>query len=273
MIEPRTDTWSRRAKSGGFIEAVFGEGRRLFANHFFVQADVYFHSGFYPSIFDQQAKPKDREHLSGGGEEQGSEHQHTANCQHEAGEVDPESEHYKEMDKGKPRDWVEAFGRRFTVNTHKHLSGGNEREMLPWLRLSAELDPQRLETYTVAAYWLANIGKTQEAEDFLRLGLRNNPDSYEILFELAQLLERAKKDDFRARNLLNLAMSKWERQEAGKKEPDKMGLEKILVHLAKIEERAGNYDLAVKYFQQAKGLSPKPEAVQEQIDKLRGKKG
>jgi tetratricopeptide (TPR) repeat protein len=270
MIEPRTDTWSRRAKSGGFIEAVFGEGRRLFANHFFVQADVYFHSGFYPSIFDQQAKPKDREHLSGG-EEHEAVHQHDANCKHEAGEVDPESAHYKEMDKGKPRDWVEAFGRHFTVTTHKHLSGGNEREMLPWLRLSAELDPQHVETYTVAAYWLGNIGKTQEAEDFLRLGLRNNPDSYEILFELAQLLERVKKDDFRARNLLLLAMSKWERQEAGKKEPDKMGLEKILVHLAKIEERAGNYDLATKYFQQAKVLSPKPEAVQEQIDKLRGK--
>jgi len=44
--------------------------------------------------------------------------------------------------------------------------GRNEREILPWLRLSAELDPQRVETYTVAAYWLRNMGKIAEAEQF-----------------------------------------------------------------------------------------------------------
>ena len=29
-----------------------GDSRRLFANQFFVEADVYFHSGYYPTIFD-----------------------------------------------------------------------------------------------------------------------------------------------------------------------------------------------------------------------------
>ena len=47
------------------------------------------------------------------------------------------------------------FGRKFRVTEHKHLSGDStERELLPWLKISAELDPQRVETYTVAAYWL-----------------------------------------------------------------------------------------------------------------------
>jgi len=41
--------------------------------------------------------------------------------------------------------------------------------MLPWLKLSAELDPQRADTYVVAAYWLRErLGKVDEAENFLR---------------------------------------------------------------------------------------------------------
>lgn len=34
------------------IGALVGESRHLFANQLFVEADVYFHSGYYPSIFD-----------------------------------------------------------------------------------------------------------------------------------------------------------------------------------------------------------------------------
>ena len=30
-----------------------GDSQQLFANHFFTKADVYFHSGYYPSVFDQ----------------------------------------------------------------------------------------------------------------------------------------------------------------------------------------------------------------------------
>lgn len=294
FIEPRTESWSRRGQSESLMQRVFGEGRRLFANHFFVQADVYFHSGYYPSIFDQQAKPKDDSHLREGDEHEdhagNAGHKHDEHCTHaeqqaaadaghkhneqcahgdEHGAVDAESEHYKQMALAQPRDWVEAFGRRFTVTTHKHLAGGNEREMLPWLKLSAEMDPQRIDTYTVAAFWLQNIGRVQEAEDFLRLGLRNNPDSYEILSELALLLERSRKDDFRAGNLLRLALVKWQRQESRKEKPDLVGLDKILVRLAKIEERSGNKAMAIDYLNQAMKISPAPEALQKQIDGLR----
>src|SRR5438309_1796727 len=83
-------------------------------------------------------------------------------------------------------DWIERFGRHFLITQHSHLSGGNEREILPWLRFSAELDPQRVETYTVAAYWLRSMGKIVEAERFLRDGLLANPGSPEILFELGR---------------------------------------------------------------------------------------
>src|SRR6266478_287898 len=170
VLQGRVSNWSRRGESDSVLKVLLGDGRRLFANHFFVEADVYFHSGYYPSIFDRREAPKDTRHLTS---EEGS----------------PEEEaHEKEMQfLGPPRDWIERFGRHFMVTEHTHLEGGNEREILPWLRLSAELDPQRVETYTVAAFWLRNMDKIQEAEQFLHEGRRANPDSPEILFELGGL--------------------------------------------------------------------------------------
>jgi len=44
---------------------LLGDGRRLFANHFFIMADVYFHSGYYPSVFDRNAPKPDQRHLAG----------------------------------------------------------------------------------------------------------------------------------------------------------------------------------------------------------------
>src|SRR5438552_8197963 len=124
-LQPRIVRWSQRGQDS-VLKVLLGDGRRLFANHFFVKADVYFHSGYYPSIFDQAAPPQDSRHLA------------------REAEGHDEKEHEKEMDfLGPPKDWVERFGRHFFVTKHTHLGGGQEREILPWLRLSAELDSQR----------------------------------------------------------------------------------------------------------------------------------
>src|ERR1043165_4292725 len=133
LLQPRAAMWSRSAQSGSVLKVLLGDGRRLFANHFFVQADVSFHSGYYPTIFDTQDKPKTSAMAAG----------QTAH---------DEAEHERQMAIGQSRDWIEAFGRHFRVTEHTHLQNGQEREILPWLRLSAELDPQRVETYTVASY-------------------------------------------------------------------------------------------------------------------------
>src|SRR4051794_9013946 len=52
-LQPRVTHWGNRAQGDGMMKALMGDGRRIFANHFFTKADVYFHSGYYPSIFDQ----------------------------------------------------------------------------------------------------------------------------------------------------------------------------------------------------------------------------
>ena len=34
------------------VRLAIGDGQKIFAGHFYRKADVYFHSGIYPSIFD-----------------------------------------------------------------------------------------------------------------------------------------------------------------------------------------------------------------------------
>lgn len=263
-------TWGDRTDNDSALKILFGEGRRLFANHFFIQADVTFHSGYYPSIFDQAHRPKASPMVSThtGTEE----HDHDAHPSTTGVASEAESAHEQEMSfLHKPKDWIERFGRHFMITKHTHLSGGKVAEILPWLRLSADLDPQQVETYTVAAYWLRRLGKIKDAEDFLREGLRNNPNSYEILFSLGRLFYENEHDAERARNLWEQALRKWTAQESGKKNPDLLMLEEISVHLARLEEQRQNYSRAIGLLELGKKASPNAASLEKEIAELKAK--
>lgn len=270
--------------SDNVFKVLFGEGRRMFANHFAVKADVYLHSGMYPSIFDKAAGAEEND-----AHDESEEHVHGPDCDHsqEDEQVQAHEDHESHDDEdstglgghecdtsflGKPRDWFEAMGRNFMVTEHSHLSGGKEREILPWLEISADLDPQRIETYLVAGYWLANrMDRPKEAEQFLRRGLRANPQSYEILFELGGVYQRHLNDPERARNVWLLALRRWDEVEANKEEPDKVGRNKILGQLAESYLESGHYADAINYFEQAKQYSSAPEAVDMLIQEIRAR--
>ena len=253
-LEPRAATWSNRSKSDNVFGVLFGDGRRLFANQFFTMADVYFHSGYYPSIFDlREEGPKEIVVES---------HGHTDS---------PEDE-LKEDFLGKPKDWIDRFGRHFRVTEHTHLEHSNEREILPWLRLAADMDPQKIETYTVGSFFMReHLNQPQEAEAFLREGLRNNPNSYEILFELGRLYYDNYHDPDRARNVWQLALHSWLQQDPKDQKENKLGFEEITVNLAHLEDGVGNYEDAIRWFQGAQKVSPDPGALQRQIDGIKKK--
>jgi len=263
LLQPLYQSWEgSRTSSTGVINVLFGDSRRMFANHFFVEADIYFHNGYYPSIFDQgklhESSPMAQTIESGGKHE------------HDSPRHDDHEKERKSDFMGQPKDWIDRFGRNFYASEHTHLEkNGDEREILPWLRLSAELDPKRVESYTVAAYWLRNrLGKVKEAEQFLREGLRANPQSYEILFELGRVAFENRKDSQTARNLLELALRRWREQQEGNSEPDILLHQRIIGHLVEVEEQAGNWDAAKKYLEELKTYSPAPQEIQKQIDEI-----
>ncbi|HEX7652519.1 MAG TPA: hypothetical protein VF607_03365, partial [Verrucomicrobiae bacterium] len=253
-LAPTVGGWTGNSNTQNFFAVMFGDGRKLFANQFFTMADVYFHSGYYPSIFDKKAEEQ-KEIIA-------------ASRGHKESEEEEKNEDFL----GKPKDWIEAFGRNFKITQHTHLEGNNEREILPWLRLAADLDPQKAETYTVGAYFLRlHLGRTDQAEAFLREGLRNNPASIEIMFELGRIYHDAMHDPERARCVWRMAANAYPHETEEQAKDNKITYEAVVVNLAHLEEETGNYQAALDWFHLAQKVSPAPDAMQAQIDLIRQK--
>ena len=261
-----------RRQSHNFFNLLLGDSSRIFANSFFVKADAYYHSGFYPTIFDNNSNFQ-TPHMA---EDTGAVASHN-----QGGEGDF---------LGPPRDWIDAFGRHFIPNRHTHLdeggaddlSGSKEvREILPWLKLSAELYPENVKTYTVTAFWLrTRLNQVPEAEQVLREGLRHSPDNAPLLFELGRIYFENYHNSPRARNIWEAALRSWARQAPGVPQSkrlektnenfdDRFLFEQIQTHRAQLEEKAGNLDAAIARWEQAKLASPNPQELQKHIDELK----
>ena len=210
-----------------------------------------------------------------------------------AGTGGTHEDHVKEMDfLGQPKDWIDRFSRHFFPSVHRHLgeeecehckhgkehehaaeaesSEGLEREMLPWFKLAATLDPERPETYVVASFWLTKkLGKFDEAERFLREGLRANPGNYEILYELGRIAYEHRKDTKRSRNLWVLSLENFRKTEQSVQDSELLLHCQILGSLAKLEQEEKNNAEAIRYFSELKKYSPFKQEVQAWIDYLK----
>jgi tetratricopeptide (TPR) repeat protein len=260
-LEPRLKAqFPQGTDSNDPMAVLLGDSRVMFANSFFVKADAYFHSGYYPTIYDNNA-PFKTPHI---GED--SETMESKNSGDEANFL------------GTPHDWIERFNRNFFPSVHTHLDEGGAngeesatqvKEIMPWLQISQELDPHRVDTYLVTAYWLRNrMHKVNEAEQFLRDGLRANPGNAAILFELGQLYFESRHDPAQARNLYLAALDSWAKENSGKPEQDKFLFSHITGALAKLEEQQGDIPQAIGYLQLLEKVSPDPGQIQKQIDEL-----
>lgn len=271
------------ASDEGAFTKLLGDGRRLFSGQSVEMADVYLHSGFYPSIFDSRepagAKAiaaNDEDHNQHKHDEQGKcvhEEDHSAHKHDGEGKCVEEDEHEKAMSfMGQPRDPLEGFIRNFRITQHSHLEKSEEREVLPWLKLAIALDPQAVETYLVTSYWLRrNLRLVEDARDILREGIRNNPKSFELLFAMGLIYEQEDKNDVKARNIWLAAKKFWEEQPAEAKEASLLAYGKITANLAHLENEAGNLQLAIRYLELTKLTSPMPDAIQKQINEIKAR--
>ena len=249
-----------RAAAANLMAVALGDARRMFADHFFVKADAYFHSGFYPTIYDNLQSYQ------------------TPHIAEDSGAMRGKNSGDETSFLGKPRNWIDRFGREFFPSAHTHLTEGGAsgeekegevREILPWMKLSAELDPKRVETYTVTAYWLRRLGKPTEAEDFLREGLKENPGDPQLLFDLGRLYSESWHDPVRARNVWEAGLRNLDNLPDNARDENKFVAEQLLGALAGLEEKANNTTKAVALLERLKGISPNPEAIQKWIDDMK----
>ena len=265
-LQPQFRALRLSRADGDIFAVVLGDSRRMFANEFYVKADAYYHSGFYPTIFDNNAAFE------------------TAHMAEDTGAVHSKNHGEEESFMGPPRNWLDAFGRHFLPNRHTHLDEGgptddlsgsdNVREILPWLKLSTDLDPQNVQNYTVSAYWLRRrMHNTAEANQVLLEGLRNNPGSCDILFELGRLYAESDQDTNRAENVWIAAVKNWRPVQGSDDEiaANNFIYEKIATQLGETELSEGRWRSAIQWFEAAQKISKTPEALQELIDEVKAK--
>ncbi len=256
-------------QSQNFFALLLGDSSRIFANSFATKADAYYHSGYYPTIFDNNSAFK------------------TLHMAEDTGAVASHNSGEEENFMGPPRDWIDAFGRHFIPNRHTHLDEGGPtddlsksdevREILPWLKLSAELDPHNIQTILATSFFLrTKMNKTSDAEEVLREALRSNPDNSQLLFELGRIRFENYADTFRARNIWEAALRELQKQIVQKKEDkldfdDRFMFEQLETKLAQLEEYAHNNGPAISHWEAVKIVSPTPEEIQKHIDELKQK--
>src|SRR5947208_35531 len=91
-LQPRIQALeNNRGQSGNFFARLLGDSSRIFANNFFVKADEYYHSGYYPTIFDNTGAFK------------------TPHIAADTGAVASRNEGDELGFMAPPRDWIEAF--------------------------------------------------------------------------------------------------------------------------------------------------------------------
>ena len=212
-LQPRFQSFQNaRHQSDNFFSLLLGDSSRIFANSAFIEADAYYHSGYYPTIYDNKSAFQ------------------TPHIAEDTGAVASHNQGEETSFMGPPRDWVDAFGRHFIPNRHTHLDEGGPtddlskshevQEILPWLKLSAELDPEDIRTYVVTAFWLTRLNQIGAAEQVLREGLRHNPDNAQLLFELGRIYFENYHNPSQARNIWEAALRSWARQQPASRNPN-----------------------------------------------------
>ncbi len=138
------------------------------------------------------------------------------------------------------------------VTEHTHLEGEQLKEIIPWLYYAAEIDPSNVEAYTITGYFLCDrLGKVDEAINFMKEGLRKNPDSWEISAEIGRIYFQHVKNYVLAEQYLSKA------RKLLKKAPhDKFQERAVLSFLAYTCEELGQNTEARKLFTQLNELFP-----------------
>src|SRR5271156_2663229 len=105
-LQPRFTAWPGSRADGDVFKILLGDSRKMFANEFYVKADAYYHSGFYPTIFDNNEAFK------------------TQHMAEDTGAVSSKNQGEETGFMGPIRNWLDAFGRHFIPNRHSHLDAG-----------------------------------------------------------------------------------------------------------------------------------------------------
>jgi hypothetical protein len=173
------DAEARQTRNASAIGIMLGEFRTGFSDILLIKTERYLHSGVgYVPHMDKkvQSTAGEIEALDAHQEEVGE----AAGISEEGAEDTPPPALIPAPD----RDYRGIIGRlqREVKPWHdpsSHAAHTDGRQMLPWFRIATLSDANHVQAYTMGAYWLGRHDRT-ESESYLREGLGNNPDAFQL---------------------------------------------------------------------------------------------
>jgi len=252
FLAPKIDTYYYASLAGQLESEVpfyirfLGEGRSILSNLSILQADRYFHGGIGHIHEDHPGGLA----ITGGSREAG----HICE-EEEAEEGHPEPGRF---------NILLRISEKTEITEHTHLSGNQVKEIIPWIYYSAKIDPHNILAYTLGGYWLADrLDKVDEAIAFVKEGLKNNPDSWELNAELGRLYFKHLKNYKAAARVLTRA---WQLIQGAPH--DKFQERYVLSFLAYSYEDMGEKDKALPLYQRMGQLFPEDGGIKKKIREL-----
>jgi tetratricopeptide (TPR) repeat protein len=115
------------------------------------------------------------------------------------------------------------------------------------------------------------LKRPEEAEQFLRQGLRANPDSYEIYLELGRVYFYNKREPSVGRNIFMLARDKWLKQQAAGDKPEAADYEEILGEIVRVDRQEGDLKAEVADLEELIKVSHSPQTLEAEIRELKAR--
>ena len=223
------------------IERMFGSFRIFVGDWAFMKAEEYHHRGL---PFEQAVAYHAGESLLS-----------------ELEEHREEPEHEKaSMPSQQGMGLFEKLYYQVKVTGDSHLKPEEEKEVLPWFYVEVAFNPHDIRGYVLGGYWLERVGENKESLKFLQDGVKNNPDSAQILSTIGELYFKEKNYEDAAM-YLERSCSLWAEAKAPNTVTNKYEeSDRFFVFdlLASLYARQGDYSKALKIYTELLKFGPNP---------------
>jgi len=224
------------------LSRVFGELRTYLSSSSYTNADIYFHGGLYD--FHEECSLFTPAHISSHHEKEGGDHDDHADGHH------PQKRTLNPLLK---------IAEKISITRHRHLSGNEEKELLPWILYSVKLNPKNEKAYVIGGYWLGmRLNKIDEAINFLNEGIKNNPASWDLYLMLGEIYLIRLRDYQNARIYLEKAKDLAESKKA-----DRFDMRPIYTFLAEACDKTGSPEISISLYEKLLKMFPDDETVKK----------
>jgi tetratricopeptide (TPR) repeat protein len=160
--------------------------------------------------------------------------------------------------------WREAIA----PTLHEEAEGAEINEIFPLLQFSVELDPENVESYLAAAYWIERAQGPTAIERVLREAERRNPADYRVQLALGRYGFRVR-DFEQAAAALDRGLALWPSRYDPEDAQSRLDLAQMLSYRAALHERDGQAGPALDLYTRALDLFPDRHALARRVDALR----